>query len=158
MRNMFNEFKEFAMRGNMIDLAVGIIIGAAFSGVVQSLVNDVIMPPIGRLLGGVDFSDLYINLSGGQHYDTLQAAKDAGQATLNYGLFINALINFLIVALAIFMLIRAINRLKGKPEAAPTEPNTKECAYCRTIIPLAATRCPACTSQLEGGATIPATD
>jgi len=154
---MFNEFKEFAMRGNMIDLAVGIIIGAAFSGVVNSLVNDIIMPPIGRLLGGVDFSDLYINLSGG-HYDSLQAAKDAGAATLNYGLFINTLINFLIVALAVFLLIRAINQLKGKPEEAPVEPTTKECPYCRTIIPLAATRCPACTSQLEGGATIPATD
>jgi large conductance mechanosensitive channel len=153
MRNMYDEFKEFAMRGNVLDLAVGIIIGAAFGGIVNSLVNDIIMPPIGMALGNVDFTNLYINLTS-EDYPSLAAAQEAGAATINYGLFINAVINFLIVALAIFMVIRWINRLAGKPEEAPTEPETKECRYCRTIVPLTATRCPACTSQLEGPAIV----
>ncbi len=141
---MWKEFKEFIMRGNVIDLAVGIIIGAAFGKIVTSLVNDIIMPPIGLLLGKVDFSNLFINLSG-QPYATLAAAKEAGAATINYGAFINTVIDFLIVALAIFLVVRVVNRLRRKPEAAPT---TKECPYCCTAIPIQATRCPHCTSQL----------
>jgi large conductance mechanosensitive channel len=141
------EFREFAMRGNVIDLAVGIIIGAAFNDIVKSLVNDVIMPPIGLLLGNVDFANLFINLSD-KDYDTLAAAQEAGAATLNYGLFINTVINFLIVAFVVFMLIRQINRLKRQPPA-PADPTTKECPYCLSTIPIKATRCPHCTSQFE---------
>ncbi len=150
---MLREFKEFAMRGNVIDMAVGIIIGGAFNQIVNSLVNDVLMPPIGLLMGRVDFSNLYINLSGGT-YESLAKAKEAGAATLNYGLFINAVINFLIVAFAVFMLVKGINtarRLAEKQkeeEQAPT-PSTKECPYCFTTIPTKAKRCPHCTSQLE---------
>ncbi len=150
---MLREFKEFAMRGNVIDMAVGIIIGGAFNQIVNSLVNDVLMPPIGLLMGRVDFSNLYINLSGGT-YESLAKAKEAGAATLNYGLFINAVINFLIVAFAVFMLVKGINtarRLAEKQkeeEQAPT-PSTKECPYCFTTIPIKAKRCPHCTSQLE---------
>lgn len=144
---MWKEFKEFIMRGNVIDLAVGIIIGAAFGKIVTSLVNDIIMPPIGLLLGKVDFSNLFINLSG-QPYATLAEAKDAGAATINYGLFINNVIDFLIVAVAVFLVVRAVNRLRRKPEAAPAVPTTKECPYCFTAIPIKATRCPNCTSQL----------
>lgn len=149
---MLKEFKEFAMRGNVIDMAVGIIIGAAFNQIVNSLVNDVLMPPIGLLMGRVDFSNLYINLSGGT-YESLAKAKEAGAATLNYGLFINAVINFLIVAFAVFLLVKGINtarRLaeKQKEEQAPA-PSTKECPYCYTAIPIKAKRCPHCTSQLE---------
>ncbi len=145
---MIKEFKEFVMRGNVLDLAVGIIIGAAFTAVVTSLVNDVIMPPIGMLLGGVDFSNLFINLSGTE-YESLSAAQEAGAATINYGLFIMAIINFLIVALVLFLIIRQVNRLRaGEEEEAPAEPTTKECPYCRLDVALEASRCPHCTSEL----------
>jgi len=147
---MFKEFKEFALRGNMIDLAVGIIIGAAFNSVVNSLVNDILMPPIGLLLGNVDFSNLFISLDG-QSYSSLSAAQDAGAATLNYGLFINSIIIFLITAFAVFLLVRGINRLERKQEAEAEakEPDTKECPVCFTTIPIRAQRCPNCTSTLS---------
>ena len=141
---MFKEFKEFAMRGNVLDLAVGVIIGAAFGKVVSSLVDDVLMPPIGRLLGPVNFGDLFINLSG-THYESLKAAKDAGKATLNYGNFINTIINFLIVAFSIFLLLRVVNRWMPKPAAAVT---TKDCPQCAMAIPLAAKKCGHCTSAV----------
>ena len=143
---MLNEFKTFIARGNVVDLAVGVIMGAAFGGIITSLVNDVIMPPIGRLLGGVDFKDFFVNLSS-QSFPTLAAAKAAGAPTLNYGVFLNALINFLIVAFAIFLLVRQVNRLFPKP-ATPAAPATKECTWCTTTIPAAAKRCPHCTSNL----------
>jgi large conductance mechanosensitive channel len=143
---MFKEFKEFAMKGNVLDMAVGIVIGAAFGGIVTSFVNDVLMPPLGRLLGHMDFSNLFISLNG-QHYDTIAAAKAAGAATLNYGLFINAVVNFLIVAFAIFLLVRAVNRMrKQEPAAAPT---TRDCPRCLSSVPLKATRCAFCTSDLS---------
>ncbi len=143
---MLKEFKEFAMRGNVIDLAVGFILGAAFSTIVTSLVNDIIMPPIGLLLGGADFSNLFIDLSG-DGYASLAAAQEAGAATINYGLFLNAVINFIIVAFAMFLMVKAINRVMVQEEA-PAAPTTKECAYCATEIPIKATRCPHCTSEL----------
>jgi large conductance mechanosensitive channel len=143
---VFKEFKAFAMRGNVLDMAVGIIVGAAFGKIVSSLVEDVIMPPIGRLLGPVDFKDLFINLSG-KSYETLQAAKTAGAATLNYGLFLNTVINFLIVAFAVFLLVQQVNRWTKKPEA-PAAPTTKDCPQCAMSIPIAAKRCGHCTSQL----------
>ena len=142
---MLKEFKEFVIKGNVIDLAVGIIIGIAFGAIVTSLVNDIIMPPIGLLLGKINFSDLFINLSG-TAYPSLKAAKDAGAATINYGVFLNAVINFIIVAFVVFLLIKQVNRMKKEP--APAEPNTKECKYCLSTIPIKATRCPHCTSQL----------
>jgi large conductance mechanosensitive channel len=142
---MFKEFKEFAVKGNMIDMAVGIIIGAAFGGVVTSLVNDVIMPPIGLLLGKVDFKGLFINLSG-TAYPTLEAAKAVGAPTLNYGAFINTLINFLIVAFAVFLLVKQVNRFKRAP--APAAPTTKDCPQCLSKIPLNAKKCAFCASQL----------
>ncbi len=142
---MFKEFKEFAVKGNVMDMAVGIIIGAAFGRIVGSLVNDVLMPPIGRLLGKVDFSSLYINLSG-TAYDSLAAAKAAGAPTLNYGLFLNTVLEFLIVAFAVFLVVKQVNRLRREP--APAAPTTRDCPHCLTAIPLKATRCPACTSQL----------
>jgi large conductance mechanosensitive channel len=142
---MLKEFKEFAMRGNVVDMAVGIIIGAAFGKIITSLVNDIIMPPIGLLLGGVDFSNLYLNLSGGS-YASLAEAKAAGAATINYGAFLNTVIDFIIVAFAIFLVVRAINRMKRQP--APAEPTTKECPFCLSKIPVKATRCPFCTSEL----------
>ena len=145
---MLKEFKEFAMRGNVLDMAVGIIIGAAFGKIVSSLVNDVIMPPIGLLLGKVDFSSLYINLTG-QSYASLAEAQKAGAATLNYGIFLNTIINFVIVAFAIFLLIRQVNRFAKKQEA-PAAPTTKDCPHCLSSIPIKATRCPHCTSQLQG--------
>ncbi len=145
---MLKEFKEFAVKGNMIDLAIGIIIGSAFGAIVTSLVKDVIMPPIGLLLGKVDFANLYIDLSG-QGFPSLEAAKAAGAATLNYGLFINTLINFIIVAFVIFLLVRAINKMKRPVEVKPATPTTKECPYCISAIPLKATRCPNCTSELK---------
>jgi large conductance mechanosensitive channel len=144
---MLKEFKEFAMRGNVVDMAVGIIIGAAFGRIVTSMVDDILMPPIGRLLGGVDFSNLFITLAG-QQYDSLAAAKAAGAATINYGLFLNSVINFLIVAFAIFILVKQVNRLKA-PAPAPPPPNTKECPLCFSAIPEKATRCPHCTSELR---------
>ncbi|MBN1695604.1 large conductance mechanosensitive channel protein MscL [candidate division WOR-3 bacterium] len=146
---MLKEFKEFAMRGNVVDMAVGIIIGGAFGTIVKSLVSDVIMPPIGLLLGKVDFSNLFIVLKGrGASYATLADAQAAGAVTLNYGAFINTIISFAIVAFAVFLLIKNINRLK-KEKPAP-EPTTKECPYCLSTIPLNATRCPFCTSSLKG--------
>jgi len=143
---VLKEFKEFAMRGNVLDMAVGVIIGAAFGKIVSSLVEDVIMPPIGRLLGPVDFSALFINL-GRIPYATLTDAKKAGAATLNYGLFLNTVINFLIVALAVFILIQQVNRWTKKPEAVDA-PTTKDCPQCAMTIPLAAKRCGHCTTQL----------
>jgi large conductance mechanosensitive channel len=144
---MLKEFKQFAMRGNVLDMAVGIIIGAAFGKIVTSFVSDVIMPPFGRVLGKVDFSSLFLNISG-QHYDSLAAAKAAGAATINYGLFLNTVIDFLIVAFVIFMIIRQVNRWqKPAPAAAPV---TKECPYCASTISVKATRCPNCTSELRG--------
>ena len=154
----FDEFKKFAMRGNVIDMAVGIIIGAAFSKIVDSLVKDVIMPPIGLLLGKVDFSNLYIVLKSGNGnipYNSLSAAQAAGAVTLNYGLFINAVISFTIVAFAVFILIKAINNLQAKmdkkdaKDALKTAPKTKKCPYCCSEIPLQAVRCPNCTSKLK---------
>lgn len=142
---MLKEFKEFAMRGNVIDLAVGIILGAAFSGIVTSLVKDVIMPPIGMILGGVDFSEFFINLSG-TSYETLAAAQEAGAATINIGLFINTVLNFVIVAFAIFIVIKQINRLKKAPP--PADPTTKDCPQCLSSVPIKATKCAFCTSNI----------
>jgi large conductance mechanosensitive channel len=144
---MLKEFKEFALRGNVLDLAIGVIIGGAFGRIVSSFVDDILMPPIGVLLGNVDFSNLFINLSGGR-YESLAAAQEAGAATINYGLFISTVIDFVIVAFAIFLLIRQVNRLQRKEEE-PAEPTTKECPYCLSTIPIQATRCPHCTSSLE---------
>jgi large conductance mechanosensitive channel len=141
---MLKEFREFAMRGNVIDLAVGIIIGAAFGKIVTSLVTDIIMPPIGLILGRVDFSNLFLNISG-THYDSLDAAKKAGAATINYGLFLNTVLDFVIVAFAVFLLVKQINRFH---RPAPAAPATKECPYCLSTIPIKATRCPHCTSNL----------
>jgi large conductance mechanosensitive channel len=138
---MFKEFREFIMRGNVIDMAVGIVIGVAFGKIVTSLVEDIIMPPIGLLLGKVDFSNLFVNLSSGS-YATLADAKKAGAATINYGAFINTVISFLIVAFAIFMVVRAVNRLR-----APAAVTTKDCPFCKSKIALDATRCPMCTSE-----------
>ncbi len=146
---MGKEFKEFIMRGNVMDMAVGIIIGAAFGKIVTSFVNDVLMPPLGLLLGKVDFSNLFITLSG-QSLATLEEAKKAGAVTLRYGLFVNTIIDFLIVALAIFLVIRQINRLKRQPEPIPEVPTTKACPYCFSMIPLKAVRCPHCTTELKG--------
>lgn len=145
---MLKEFKEFAMRGNVLDMAIGIIIGAAFGQIVSSMVNDILMPPLGLLLGKVDFSNLYINLSGVDH-PSLAAAKSAGAATINYGLFINTIINFVIVAFVIFILIKQINRFKRAPEPAPAVVTTKECPFCLSTIAIKATRCPYCTSELK---------
>ena len=142
---MLQEFKKFVMRGNVIDLAVGFIMGGAFGKIVSSLVGDMLMPPIGLLLGKVNFSNLFINLSG-KAYATLAAANEAGAATINYGAFLNTIIEFIIVAFALFLLIRQINRLQ-KPAEAPA-PTTKECPFCFTAIPIKAKRCPNCTSQL----------
>ena len=147
---MLQEFKKFAMRGNVVDMAVGIIIGGAFGTIVKSLVDDVIMPPIGLLLGGVDFSDLFITLKEGAAagpYATLAAAQNAGAVTLSYGLFINSVISFLIVAFAVFLLIKSINKLQAAEEPKE-EPSTRECPYCLTSIALKASRCPNCTSEL----------
>lgn len=140
---MLKEFKEFAMRGNVMDMAVGIIIGAAFGKIISSLVSDVIMPPIGKLMGGVDFSNLFISLSGGQHA-SLEAAKAAGAATINYGVFINTVIDFIIVAFAIFMLVKAMNKAKRQEAAPAATPTTKSCPECLMDIPIKATRCGHC--------------
>ncbi len=144
---MFKEFKEFAMRGNVLDMAVGIIIGAAFGKTVTSFVEDVMMPPLGRLIGKVDFSNLFLNLSG-KSYETIAAAKAAGAPTLNYGMFMNTCINFLIVAFAVFLLVRSVNKLK-REEKAPAAPTTKPCPQCLMDVPLAAKKCGHCTSQLS---------
>jgi len=149
---MFKEFKEFAVRGNVVDMAVGIIIGAAFGAIVKSLVDDVIMPPIGLLLGNADFSNLYVVLKEGAAavapYASLADAKKAGAVTLNYGVLVNALMSFIIVAFAVFLLVRTINRLRAE-QPAPAEITTKECPHCCSAIPLKATRCPSCTSTLD---------
>jgi large conductance mechanosensitive channel len=144
---MFKEFKEFAMRGNVLDMAVGIIIGAAFGKIVSSFVADVLMPPIGLLLGKVDFSNLFLNLSS-QSYPSVEAAKAAGAATMNYGMFINTVIDFVIVAFAIFLLIKQVNRFTAKKEEPAAAPPTKECPRCLSQIPLKATRCAHCTSDV----------
>jgi large conductance mechanosensitive channel protein len=146
---MFKEFKEFAMRGNVMDMAVGIIIGAAFGKIVSSFVGDVLMPPLGLLLGGLDFSNLFVDLSGGG-YATLAAAKEAGAPTLNYGIFINTVLDFLIVAFAIFMVVKQMNRLKK--QAPPPPPNTRECPECMSQIPLKAKRCSQCTAAVQPAA------
>lgn len=145
---MWAEFKKFIMRGNVLDMAVGIIIGAAFGTIVKSLVDDIIMPPIGLLLGGVNFADLFIALGPGS-YDSLAAAQEAGAATINYGLFINNLLTFLIVAFVVFLLVRAVNRLAEKEEEVPAaEPTTKQCPECLSEIPIEAKRCAFCTVEL----------
>jgi large conductance mechanosensitive channel len=144
---VLKEFKEFSLQGNVIDLAMGVVIGAAFSRIVTSFVEDILMPPIGLLLGNVDFSNLFINLSG-QPYASLAEAQAAGAATINYGLFINAVIDFVIVAFVLFLFIRQVNRMR-REEAPVAEPETKECPYCFSAIPLQATRCPHCTSELQ---------
>jgi large conductance mechanosensitive channel len=146
---MLKELKEFAMRGNVIDLAIGVIIGAAFGKIVTSLVDDIIMPPLGLVLGKVDFTNLYLNLSGGS-YPSLAEAKKAGAATLNYGVFLNTVVQFLIVAFVVFLLVRALNRMQRKPEVTP---NTKDCPFCTSTISIKATRCPQCTSDLSGTVT-----
>jgi len=143
---MLKEFKEFALRGNVIDLAVGVIIGAAFGKIVTSFTNDILMPPIGRLLGKVDFSSLFLSLDG-QSYASLAQAKEAGAPTLNYGVFINTILDFLIVAFVIFLLVRQVNRLQRRPDAPPP-PETRDCPFCATAISVKATRCPHCTSEL----------
>ena len=150
---MLKEFKEFAMRGNVVDMAVGIIIGGAFGTIVKSLVEDVLMPPVGLLLGGVDFSNLFLTLREGSKmagpYASLTAARDAGAVLISYGVFLNAVISFLIVAFAVFLLIKGINQLQREKEVPPAAPTTKECPHCLSNIPLLATRCPHCTSQLS---------
>src|SRR5258708_5154910 len=143
---MLKEFKEFAMKGNVVDMAIGIIIGAAFGKIISSLVGDVLMPPIGRLMGNLDFSNLFFALNG-QSYDSLKAARDAGAPTINYGLFVNTVIDFVIVAFVIFLLVKQMNRLKKEAPAAAT--TTKECPYCFSQIPLKATRCSGCTSEVK---------
>ena len=143
---MFEEFKKFAMRGNVVDMAVGIVIGVAFGKIVSSFVKDVLMPPIGKLMGGVDFSNLFINLGDGA-YESLVAAQEAGAATINYGVFINTVLDFLIVAFAIFMVIKVMNKLKT--EEPPKAPDTKSCPQCLSDIPIAAKRCKFCTSEVE---------
>lgn len=146
---MLNEFKTFALRGNVVDLAIGVIIGGAFGKIITSLVNDILMPPIGLLLGKVDFSNLYINLSR-TPYKSLAEAQAAGAPTINYGAFLTTLIDFLIVAFVVFLVVRLFNRLRREPPAASAEPTTKECPYFRSSIPINAVRCPYCTSELEG--------
>ena len=149
---MFKEFKEFAMRGNVVDMAVGIVIGAAFGTIINSFVADIIMPPIGLILSNVDFSGMFIVLKEGKvagPYDTIGAAKTAGAVTLNYGVFINTIISFLIIAFSVFLVIRNVNRLKRKEEAPSAVPATKECPYCMSVIPIKAVRCPQCTSELK---------
>jgi large conductance mechanosensitive channel len=148
---MFKEFREFAMRGSVLDMAVGIIIGAAFGAIVSSLVADVLMPPIGLLLGKVDFTNLYVLLTAGQTpgpYASLTAAQQAGAVTLNYGQFINKIISFLIVAFSLFLVIRSMNRMTRKAEVAAPAPTTKDCPFCAMAVPIKAVRCPHCTSEL----------
>lgn len=149
---MLKEFKEFAMRGNVVDMAVGIIIGAAFGTIVKSLVADVLMPPIGLALGNVDFSDLFVVLKAGKvagPYAALADAKTAGAVTINYGVFMNTIISFVIVAFAVFMVIRSINKMKRQEEAPPAAPTTKECPFCVSTIAITAVRCAHCTAELK---------
>jgi len=148
---MLKEFKEFAMKGNMLDMAVGIVIGAAFGLIITSLVADVIMPPIGLLLGNIDFANIFSVLKEGKTpgpYATVAAAKAAGAVTVNWGVFINTIINFLIVAFAIFLMLKGVNKMRREQEAPAAAPTTKECPYCLSEIPIKATRCPQCTSEL----------
>ena len=148
---MFKEFREFAMRGNVVDMAVGIIIGGAFGTIVMSLVNDVLMPPIGLILGGVDFTDLFLTLKEGASpgpYATLASAQEAGAVTVAYGLFLNSVVSFLIIALSVFFLIKGVNAMKRREEESPLEPTAKDCPYCLSSVPIKATRCPFCTSEL----------
>lgn len=148
---MLKDFKEFAMRGNVVDMAVGIIIGAAFGTIVKSLVSDVLMPPIGLLLGNVDFTNLFLVIKQGTvagPFATLAEAQQAGAVTINYGVFINTIISFVIVAFAVFVLIRSLNKLKREEEAPPEEPTTKECPHCLSEIPIKASRCAYCTSEV----------
>jgi large conductance mechanosensitive channel len=142
---MFKEFKEFAFKGNLLDLAIAFIMGSAFGKIITSLVNDIIMPPIGLLLGNVDFTSLYINLSG-KTFASLDEARTAGAAVIAYGAFINTILDFVIVAFIMYLIVRQMNKMKKQP--APADPTTKECKYCLSTIPLKATRCPNCTSQL----------
>jgi large conductance mechanosensitive channel len=148
---MLKDFKEFLLRGNVLDLAVAVIVGAAFGGIVTSVVNDIVMPPIGLLLHRVDFKDLFVSLNG-QSYATLAAAKAAAAPVVAYGQFLNTVINFLIIASVIFIVVRQAGKLRRKPAEAPAAPTTKDCAFCCTAIPMAATRCPHCTSQLGSSA------
>lgn len=145
---MLREFKEFAMRGNVMDMAIGIILGAAFGAIVTSLVNDLLMPPIGLVMGGTDFTDLFIDL-GGESYASLAAAREAGAPVIAYGAFLNKVLDFLIVAFVIFLVVKQMNRLKRQEEAPPAEPTEKKCPHCAIDIPVAATRCPHCTSELR---------
>jgi large conductance mechanosensitive channel len=145
---VLKEFKAFAMRGNFVDMAVGIVVGAAFGKIVSSFVSDLFMPPLGLIIGRMDFSNYFLNLSG-THYASMAAAKAAGAATLNYGMFINNVIDFTIVAFAMFLVVRQVNRLTVEPEATPT---TRPCPYCLSTIPIKATRCPNCTSELQAAA------
>lgn len=152
--SMMKEFKEFAVKGSVVDMAVGIIIGAAFGTIVKSLVSDIIMPPIGLALGNVDFSNLFVVLKQGVpagSYPSLAEAQAAGAVSVNYGIFINTIISFIIVAFAVFLLIRNVNKMKREAEEPPAESTTKDCPYCFSTIPIKATRCAFCTSQLEGG-------
>lgn len=144
--SMISEFKQFVMKGNVVDLAVGFVVGAAFAKIVSSFTNDLLMPPIGLALGSVDFSGLFLNLSS-KHFDTLAAAKAAGAPTLNYGLFLNTVVDFLIIAFAVFILVRWVNHLTGANKPAP--PTTKDCPYCLSSIPIAASKCAHCTSDLK---------
>jgi len=149
---MFKEFKEFAMKGNVLDMAIGIVIGASFGAIVSSFVADVIMPPIGLLLGNIDFSNLFVILREGKvpgPYESLSAAKTAGAVTVNYGLFLNTVISFLIVAFAIFLLVKNINRMKREQEAPPAVPTTKKCPFCLSVIPIKAVKCAHCTAELK---------
>lgn len=148
MKKFMAEFKKFALKGNMIDLAVGVIIGGAFNGLVSSLVNDIIMPALSLFTGKMDFENWFYALDGNT-YATIEAAKEAGTATINYGNFISGIINFIIMAFVVFMMVRAINKLKKDEPAAPAAPTTKKCPFCKTDIPLEATKCPHCTSALE---------
>jgi large conductance mechanosensitive channel len=148
---MFQEFKKFLMRGNVVDLAVGLVIGAAFTVVVTSFVNDLLMPPVGLLLGRVNFTDLFVSLDG-RSFPSLAAAKAAGAPTLNYGAFVTAIINFIIIGFAVFLVVRAVNRLAAPRPTPPPPATTQECPYCVMTIPLRAVRCPHCTSELRAGA------
>jgi large conductance mechanosensitive channel len=151
MRSLLKEFREFVMRGNVVDLAVGFIIGAAFGKIVTSFVGDILMPPIGLALGKVDFSNLFVNLSGST-YASLADAQAAGAPTINYGLFINTLINFIIIAFVLFLVIRMMNRMQRTKEQPPAEPTTRDCPYCFSSIPIKAVKCPHCTSEIPAPA------
>ncbi len=145
---MFKEFKEFALRGNVMDMAIGIILGGAFGKIVSSFVKDVLMPPLGMMLGGVDFANLFIDL-GHKGYATLEAAREAGAPVIAYGVFLNTVIDFILIAFAIFIVVKQINRMKRQEEAAPAEPTTKNCPFCLMEIPIEATRCGHCTADLR---------